>query len=75
MENLILFRIASLTSESVTNTGLPRARMLIRRKARLRAVEELCVLKENGEAHSIIDKVFLPESRSSCQLHDLRDYL
>lgn len=57
MESLILFRIASLTSESVINTGLPKARMLIRRKAGLRVVEELCIPKENGKAHSIIDSV------------------
>lgn len=44
MEGLIVFRIASLTFESVTNTGLPRARMLIRRKTGLTVVEELCLL-------------------------------
>jgi len=45
-EGLIVFRIASLTSESVTKTGIPRARMLIRRKTGLRVLEELSSLKE-----------------------------
>jgi len=48
MEGLIVFRIASLTSQSVTNTGLPRARMLIRRKTGLTVLKNRVFLKTAG---------------------------
>lgn len=60
MEGLIVSRTASLTSESVTNTGLPRARELIRKKTGLTLVWRVVsyFFKESRKAHSIIDSFF-----------------